>query len=202
MTEIFNELALIGEPMSAQHKVFYLLTSLSTSFDVLVAALEGNTEISTYEVVAEKHFHEERNQSINSNGTTGNSFKKSSEIALVSKSHDKETRKCYKCGKDGHLKTNSWRNKDNKGNFKKHQANQVEIDGEELFIYHSLLTKCDATRIDWIIDSGASCQVRDLVNPQLVYFGDGHSVEATSVGNVKLNFLLEKRKIVCLLMLF
>ena len=41
MTEAFDELAVIVEPISDEDKVLYLLTGLPESYDVLVTALES-----------------------------------------------------------------------------------------------------------------------------------------------------------------
>ena len=41
MTEIFNELAIIGDNISDEDRVVYLLASLPESFDILVTALEA-----------------------------------------------------------------------------------------------------------------------------------------------------------------
>ena len=50
MTEIFNELAVIGEDEDC---VVYLLASLPESFNTLVTALEANADVPSMEIVTE-----------------------------------------------------------------------------------------------------------------------------------------------------
>ena len=64
---------------------------------------------------------------------------------------------------------------------------------------HALVTSSQS-RCDWIVDSGATCHMsndeaqfvnlRKLSTPQKVTLGDGHSLEATAEGAVKLEMLL------------
>ena len=44
MNEIFNELAVIAEPVSDEDKVVYLVTGLPESYDVLVTALKNGSD--------------------------------------------------------------------------------------------------------------------------------------------------------------
>ena len=57
LTEIFDELSIIGNPISEEDRVVYLLASLPESYNVLVTALEANSEVPKMEVVTE---HEEQ----------------------------------------------------------------------------------------------------------------------------------------------
>ena len=59
MTEIFNELAVIGAPKEEEDKVVTLLASLPDKFNMLVTALEENSEVPSMEIVTERLFHEE-----------------------------------------------------------------------------------------------------------------------------------------------
>ena len=43
MTEIFNELAVVGDNISDEDRVVYLLASLPESYEMLVTSLEANT---------------------------------------------------------------------------------------------------------------------------------------------------------------
>lgn len=62
MTEIFNELAIIGKEMSEEERVDYLLASLPESFYTLVTALEANVEVPNIEIVTEWLLNEKREQ--------------------------------------------------------------------------------------------------------------------------------------------
>ena len=62
LTELFEELAVIGDSMKEEDQVVHLLTSLPESFNVLVTALESNADAPKMEVVTECLLHEERKQ--------------------------------------------------------------------------------------------------------------------------------------------
>ena len=60
MTEIFDELAAIAEPISDEDKVVYLLAGLPEGYDVLVTALEsGSDTVPALENVTERLLREE-----------------------------------------------------------------------------------------------------------------------------------------------
>ena len=101
MTEIFNELAVIGEEISEEDRVVYLLASLPKSFNALVTALEANAEVPRMEIVTERLLNEERKQRDHETSV-------SSEGALAAKRHTKwrSPIKCYRCHKTGHVQSN------------------------------------------------------------------------------------------------
>ena len=45
MTEIFNGFSIIGDAIEEDDRVVYLLTSLQDSYNILVTALEVNTDV-------------------------------------------------------------------------------------------------------------------------------------------------------------
>ena len=53
LTEIFNELTVIGDNIDDEDRVIYLLASLPDSYEMLVTALEANTEVPNMETVIE-----------------------------------------------------------------------------------------------------------------------------------------------------
>jgi len=59
MTEVCDELSVIGEPVKEEDRVVYLLASLPECYNVLVTALEANAEVPTLAVVTERLLHEE-----------------------------------------------------------------------------------------------------------------------------------------------
>ena len=59
MTEMFNELEIIGNNISDEGRVVYLLASLLESFDVLVTALETISTVPEMETVVKRMLHEE-----------------------------------------------------------------------------------------------------------------------------------------------
>ena len=54
LTEIFNELSIIGDNIDDEDRVVYLLASLPDSYEMLVTALEANTEVPNMETVIER----------------------------------------------------------------------------------------------------------------------------------------------------
>ena len=60
MTEIFNEFSVIGNPISEEDRVVYLLASLPDSYNTLVTALEENQDMPHMDLVTERLLHEER----------------------------------------------------------------------------------------------------------------------------------------------
>ena len=60
LTEIFNELSTIGDNVDDEDRVVYLLASLPDSYEMLVTALEANTDVPSMETVIERLLHEEQ----------------------------------------------------------------------------------------------------------------------------------------------
>ena len=61
LTEIFDELPIIGDLLDEENQVVHLLASLSESYDMLVTALRASPEVPKLEIVTERFLHE-RNQ--------------------------------------------------------------------------------------------------------------------------------------------
>ena len=60
MTEIFEGLSVIGDPVSGEDRVVHLLASLPDLYNMLVTALEANSDVPEMDVVTERLLHEER----------------------------------------------------------------------------------------------------------------------------------------------
>ena len=60
MTETFNSLSVIGDTITDEDGVVYLLASLPESYNMLVTALEAMADVPAMEVVTERLLHEER----------------------------------------------------------------------------------------------------------------------------------------------
>ena len=201
MTEIFNELAVIGAPMEDEDKVVTLLASLPESFDMLVTALEANTDVPEMEVVTERLFHYERK--LNEQEIV--SPKPESEKVMLG--NNSKGPKCYQCGNFGHIKRfctdldKSKRQENKQSKPRKHKANTVkehsDSDSAECL---GLVTQalaadvCDKSSELWIVDSGATCHMCknknlfndfvELTNPAEVQLGDGKVLNATGRGTV------------------
>ena len=101
MTETFEALAVIGDPVSEEDRVVHLLASLPESFNMLVTALEASSEVPKMETVTERLLHEERK--VKGREEIGGRHTK------VMAAHNFGQRKkftCNYCGKPGHLKRN------------------------------------------------------------------------------------------------
>ena len=59
ITEIFEALTVIGDPVSEEDLVVHLLASFPESFNMLVTALEPNPEVAKMEIVTDHLLHEE-----------------------------------------------------------------------------------------------------------------------------------------------
>ena len=60
ITEVFDGLSMVGDPISEEDRVVYLLASLPESYSMFVMALEANAEVPKMEFVTERLLHEER----------------------------------------------------------------------------------------------------------------------------------------------
>ena len=59
MTEIFEGLTVVGDPVAEEDCVVHLLASSLESYNILVTALEANVVVMKIEVVIERLMHEE-----------------------------------------------------------------------------------------------------------------------------------------------
>ena len=101
MTEIFDGLSVIGDPISDEDRVVHLLASLPESYNVLVTALEANEAVPRMEVVTERLLHEERKLKERVGP------ERSREGAMTGKQRPKgKGPKCHHCGKFGHIRRN------------------------------------------------------------------------------------------------
>ena len=94
MTEIFSELAVLGDPMENEDQVVHLLASLPDSYGMLVTALETSAEVPEMEAVVERLLHEETKLEEKTGG--------GSEKALAS--GQKKGPRCFRCREFGHIR--------------------------------------------------------------------------------------------------
>ena len=98
MTELFNELTALGDVISEEDRVVYLLASLPDSFGALFTAFEVNEEVPRMEIVTERLLHTERKQKEKTDADL------SEQKALVNQQQvNMKGPKFYKCGKHGHI---------------------------------------------------------------------------------------------------
>ena len=101
MTEIFEGLSVIGDPISEGDRVVHLLASLPDSHNMLVTAFEANVEVPKFEVVTERLHHDERK--LKGRADVG----AKSERAMTRQQRSKaKGPKCHRCGTFGHIRRN------------------------------------------------------------------------------------------------
>jgi hypothetical protein len=211
MTEVFDALSVVGDPIKEEDRVVFLLASLPESYDMLVTALEANAEVPQMEVVTERLLHEERKLKDRS---TADDTSGSGEKGMLGKHRTQKRKgpKCYHCGKIGHIQRNcSELHSSERKSHKSTKANHSEVrhrdagssDSEDtgLMASHALSV---SQKEGWIVDSGATshmCKDRSsftelhtLEEPLDVKLGDGHSLKATDKGTVILNMRLPNGK--------
>ena len=198
MTEIFEELAVIGDPVNEEDRVVHLLASLPESYNMLVTALEANADVPQMAVVTERLLHEEKKQK---------DREVSDRTQKVLTVRSKNDIKCYYCKKAGHIMRDCYalkkkhppRGKDSRPNAHNvtagDQSQHKETDA--LVVSHALPAGPTA---NWIIDSGATCHMcsnkklftdfQPLKKPMEVTLGDGRTLEATGRGVVSLKLKL------------
>ena len=59
LTELFDELCIIGDPLDEEDQVVHLLASLPESYDMLLTAPEASREVPKLEIATERLLHEE-----------------------------------------------------------------------------------------------------------------------------------------------
>ena len=215
MTEIFNELAVIGAAMEDEDKVVTLLASLPEAYNMLVTALEASTGVPQMEVVVERLLYEEKKL-----GEREKSPIPSSTV-MVASDHIKGNKKfikCHHCGKLGHIRRfckdlNKDKSKKEPGNQRnKNKGNQVEK-GQQgprkeslgLVVQNLAASACEINRKTWIVDSGATCHMcnnkallEDFVEFDEtvdVMLGDGKVLHATGSGTVSVHTVLANGKL-------
>ena len=205
LTEIFDELSIIGDPLDEENQVVHLLANLPEFYDMLVIGLEASPEVSKLEIVIEKS--------------------STIEVKAMTSKHQTSRKgpKCHHCGRFGHIKRecqmlleSPGKNQDNRTTsysnkrlLRKQKAYGAEEDtedeGEEivgLVTGHALSAN---RRSNWVVHSGATChmcnneelfhQIIGLETPQELTVDDGHSVQATGPGDVILRMNVPNGKI-------
>ena len=101
LTEIFDELSIIGDPIDEENQVVHLLANLPESYDMLVTAFEPGPEVPKLEIVTEGLLHEETKQRDKESSTI--------EVKAITSKHQisRKGPKSYHCGRFGHTKGNA-----------------------------------------------------------------------------------------------
>ena len=98
LTEIFDELSIIGDPIDEENQVVHLLANLPESYDMLVTAFEPSPEVPKLEIVTERLLHEETKQRDKESSTI--------EVKAMTSKHrtSRKGPKCHHCCRFGHIK--------------------------------------------------------------------------------------------------
>ncbi len=141
MTEIFDGLAVIDDPITEEDRVVHLLASLPESYDILVTALEANVEVPKMETVTERLLHEERKMKERS-GSETNATNDEMKAMFVNRQSKGKGAKWYHCGKFGLIKRNC-----RELNNLKHDGNKSEFN-ESIDNKHKANTAAKPRRTD------------------------------------------------------
>ncbi len=187
LTEIFNEMAVVGDAVEEEDRVVHLLASLPEEYNMLVTALEASEKVPALETVTERLLHEERKRS-------GREEEKG--LLTRRKGPAPNTSKgpmCYRCKKNGHIKRDCPENSKRREDNSKRRVKANAAKDDEVLVAYAL----NATDMcgGWLIDSGASShmcnrksQFSELqdIKPIDIVLGDGHALKATGIGTVPL----------------
>jgi hypothetical protein len=199
MTEIFEELAVIGDPVKEEDRVVHLLASLPEPYNMLVTALEANSDVPQMEVVTERLLHEESKQK-----DQEDSEKTHLKAMTVTRS---QKIRYYHCKKLGHIKQDCRALKQMQSPCSKEsqpKANKATVghqsqdnESDALVVSHALQAGSTG---NWIADSEATCHMcsnkklfvdfQPLKKSMEVTLGDGHTLEAIRRGVVPLEMKL------------
>ena len=151
MSEIFEAIAAIGDTVSEEDRVVHLLASLPDSYNVLVKALEAQSEnVPRWELVTERLLHQEIKLK-----ERVSTLSESDRKALITHQRKKKTYTCHFCNKP---------KKDYRkylASLKKQEASvnkkrEPSSDGEAFVTTHAFAA---TSRESWIVDSGATCHM-------------------------------------------
>ena len=206
MSEIFEELAVIGDPISEEDRVVHLLASLPDSYDMLVTALEVNEDVPKWVTVTERLLYEETKIKTKEN-------RSETKALMLSKQHTTKWRpRCYFCNEFGHIqrfcpkrceetRDTRFRRDTNYSEGKSCNMMEVEKDSSSseenvvgLFVNDGSFIESKSG--DWIVDSGSSSHMcfdfskfvdfKNFDVSEKITLGDGYSVEALGKGTIEL----------------
>lgn len=206
MTEIFEALAVIGDAVSEEDRVVHLLASLPESFNVLVTALEAQSEnVPKWAVVTERLLHEQIKMTEKTPMYSPGEEGRKALFATKQRSGQKHKFTCHFCQKPGHFKKDCRKflaSQKFKQDAKTAETLKKEESDTEVFVTSQALVTVSKGR--WIVDSGATChmcndesqfiELKQLETIQKVRLGDGRLLDGIAEGTVKLETLLPDGK--------
>lgn len=199
ITEVFSELAVIGEQIKEEDKVICLLASLPDKYSTLVTTLEALDRVPTWETVKERLLHEDRKieekmeKSIKADHST--EALTSIEKKKKSKHVFSHSVKCYLCGKRGHMKRNCMELR-SQGKKIENANSATSSSYNGTFLAASAFATSVNPSCAWILDTGATqhmCHDRDVFSnysefeePIPVKMGDAKLIYGIGSGTVTL----------------
>ena len=106
ITEIYDELSVIGDKIEKEDRVVYLLASLPESYEMLVTALEANTEVPDMGTVTERLLYEERKLKDRAGHSRLIIYRWSYGRSYMAVKHKRKGPRCYYCHRIGHVQRN------------------------------------------------------------------------------------------------
>lgn len=219
MKELTDQLGAIGAVIEEEDQIVTLLGSLPASYATIVTALETKLDSLTLQFVQQALINEEQKRvsadgnyggAMSSGAASGGASAMSTQVRSDMQANSKAVRadrsgswRCYKCGKEGHIKRDC---PSKKKQTKTHKAKNVtcehdEDSSESAFVAREANQDKMTQQVEWLIDSGASkhmtCHEEILQDyqkfpkTQSVKLGDGRVVDALGLGNVKLRMALK-----------
>ena len=211
MVEIFESLSVVGYVVEEEDRVVHILASLPESYQMLVTALEANSEVPKLEVVTERLLHEEKKLKEKAVGSGVGSQAPENALFVRSRTGGPV---CFYCGQNGHIKKfcEEWKKK-NEEDEKKSVKKQIEessffcqragktgfdSDSDSEIDCIALASQVSTVehRKQWVIDSAASHHMcndssamencKKLETSQKIRVGNGDVVEARVEGTVRL----------------
>ena len=217
MKELTDQLAAIGAVIEEEDQIVTLLGSLPPSYATIVTALETKIDNLSLKFVQQALINEEQkrvNATDNSGTTSGGAAAMSSQLRGNVQDGSKavgagqSTWRCYKCGKEGHIKRDcpSLKNKPKK---KTHKAKNVMLEDEDASSESAFVARGEGSdkpqQVEWLIDSGASkhmtCdqeilqEYQQFSKAQSVKLGDGRVVDALGIGNVNMKMTFKSSNV-------
>ena len=209
IVEIFEELAVIGQPIEEEDRVVHILSSLPESFNMLVTALEASPEVPSLELVTERLLHDERKRKEKLEERNNLNGGNSHDALFVGGQRSRSGGPiCFYCGERGHVKricpelrkkNEELRKKDEEDKEKKGPEiasfSRVDSDFDDIECI-ALVSEVETKDKSWIVDSASSNHLcndknkmsdfKKLKYPEHVRVGNGELMVARYEGCVKL----------------
>lgn len=186
MKLLFEKLEALGEQFSEKWLVAMLLSSLPSSFDTLVTALEARKmDELTLRVVETSLIEEFQRQ--NSEGAKNTALKSTSRV----KNQNQKEKTCHHCHKKGHIMKNCWKLKNGKYN-QAHETKMCEANAENVCF------GVGGNSTNWVLDSGATCHISthiedfillDSSATEEVTVASGETIKSSGKGSCKIKLI-------------